>query len=100
MKDCILIMVVNPQLEEEIVDWLLEQYEISGFTSNQIYGNSREQRKLSVVEQVIGRQRSVMFHIHLKADVLDQVIIRLREEFAGTGLEYWVMPVIQAGRLI
>lgn len=99
MKDCILILLTSPQLEEDIVDWLLEQDEITGFTSNPVYGQSREQKKLSIVEQVIGRHRSVMFHIQLDMKFLDQILLKMQQEFAGTNLEYWVLPVIKTGRL-
>lgn len=99
MKDYMLILVSVPELEEDIVDWLLERQEISGFTSNPIHGQSHEQRKLTIIEQVIGRQRRVMFHIHLKPDTLTPVLESLRKEFSGTGLDYWVIPVIESGRL-
>ncbi len=99
MKNCILILVAAPELEEVIVDWLLEQDDISGFTSHPTYGQSREQEKMSLIEQVIGRQRKVMFHLHLKSDMLAPVLISLQENFTGTTLEYWVIPVIQTGSL-
>jgi len=88
MTDCILILVAVPELEEVMVDWLLEQHDISGFTSHPICGQSREQKKMSIIEQVIGRQRKVMFHIHLQSDTLNPILISLQEDFTGTGLEY------------
>ena len=98
-KECLLILVATPAVEESLVDWLLAREELSGFSSNRIDGHGSRPDELSLAEQVTGRQRKVMFHVHTDCEAVKELIPRLGQDFAGAGLHYWVMPLIDAGPL-
>ncbi|MDX1811640.1 MAG: DUF3240 family protein [Gammaproteobacteria bacterium] len=98
MKECILILVARPTLEESLVDWLLERPDIGSFTSMPISGHNTDPNELSVHEQVSGRQRQVMFNIRLSEEKLQTIITDLCENFRDTCLEYWALPVLASGR--
>jgi len=46
---------------------------------------------------VVGRKKQLRFQVQVTATQLPQLLERLRSEFAGAGLHYWVVPVIEAG---
>ncbi len=99
MQECLLVIVTTPALEESLVDWLLAREQLSGFSSTRIDGHGSRQTELSLAEQVMGRQRKVMFHVHTDCTVVTQLLDVLRADFAGAGLHYWVMPLLDAGKI-
>ena len=99
MEETLLILVATPALEEALVDWLLEHEDAPAFTSMPISGHGVGHATLSIAEQVTGRQHQVMFHVQATRHEADALIEELRGRFAGTGLSYWVMPLIEMGRL-
>jgi hypothetical protein len=52
---------------------------------------------LTLSEQVTGRKRQVMFQVHAEYADARALFARLREDFPGAGLHYWVTPLIEAG---
>lgn len=99
MERCMLMLYVPPAIEESIVDWLLERELLEGFSSAEVYGHGARQTGMSLLEQVTGRQRRVLFQIETSAAVMHGLIAALREQFAGTGLHYMVVPVAEAGQM-
>lgn len=99
MKENLLVIVVSPRLEEEMVDWLLEKEDLSGFSSMPIDGHGSGTEELNIAEQVTGRQRKVMFHVYVMEETIPTLIDELTIRFKKTGLHYWLMPVITSGRL-
>ena len=98
MEEALLILVATPALEEPLVDWLLEREDVPAFTSMPISGHGVGPATLSIAEQVTGRQHQVMLHVQTPLQEADALIAELRGRFAGTGLSYWVMPLIEMGR--
>lgn len=99
MSDCILSLIVSPRLEPGIVEWLLEREDVPGFSSLPIAGHGSSEHSLTLAEQVTGRSRRVMFLIELPEEVAERVLGDLAEAFHGSGLHYWINPVIRAGHL-
>lgn len=97
--ECLLIIVVTPTIEDDMVDWLLNRENLSGFTSTSVNGHSEEHQHLSLAEQVSGRQRQIMFHIHGEETVLSELLTQLQTDFRGSGVHYWMMPVTESGHL-
>lgn len=97
--DVILILVVPVTLEEAVVDWLLEHAPERGFTSSLAYGHSENLEDMSLSEQVTGRRRRVRFEV--VCPHMDGVrhVESLKGAFQGTGIHYWLMPVVEAGRI-
>lgn len=99
MVSCVLTIFAPPALEETLVDWLLEESRIDGFSSSEIFGHGARQKSLSLLEQVTGRQRQMQFTIQTDAETATALVQHMREHFAGIGLYYIVTPVTESGRI-
>lgn len=100
----LLILIVTPKLEEVLVDFLLQQSAISGFTTAPANGHGTghgagsgpSMVKLSLVEQVTGRQSRVQFMLHATLPVMHELIAALKAEFQHTDMHYILLPVLEA----
>ncbi len=99
METCLLVIYAPPALEETLVDWLLENETVSGFSTAEAYGHGQRQSGMTLLEQVTGRQRRVQFTIETGRETAGLLVAGLKERFAGTGLHYQVLPVLEAGRV-
>jgi hypothetical protein len=95
----LLAIISDPKLEDALSDWLLARRDISGFSSQTVYGHSEVSQQYSLAEQVSGRQRRLMFHVHAAPEVIDALLRGLRQDFKGSRLHYWRLPLIAAGTL-
>ena len=98
-REVLLVIIATPGVEDALADWLLRRDELSGFTTQRLEGHSATHQHLSVAEQVAGRKRQVMFHLHAPYRTARALVEALRREFAGAGLHHWLMPVLGAGNL-
>lgn len=99
MDRCLLVVIVSPSLEHAVVDWLLDREDVPGFTSIPVFGHGASASSMSAAEQVAGRQRRVMFQLHLDRATADALIQALHAAFAGSGMHYWLTPLVAAGHL-
>lgn len=99
MTDVLLTLIARPDVEELVVDWLLVRDELSGFTGEVAWGHSREHGRFNLVEQVTGRQRRAVFHLEIESDQAQSLIQAMRDELAGLGLRYWLVPVHDSGEI-
>ncbi len=88
---------VPPLLEEAVVDCLLEIESADGFSSLSVNAHASDHEHLSLAEQVAGRQRKMRFQMYIPEQQLSVLIEHLRCHFSGSGIQYWVMPVLDAG---
>lgn len=90
---------VPPSLEEAMVDCLLTYEAEHGFTSFAVsaHYHDHQSKKLLNIEQVVGRQRAIRFQMYLNRAEIKPFIDRLKSEFAGAGVRYWVLPIIEKG---
>jgi len=95
----LLSLVVSPMVEDAVVDLLLENEAVSGFTSYAINGHGVSIHSLSPAEQVSGRQRQILFQTYLPSEQLDGLITQLSSTFSGSGIHYWVVPLLDSGRI-
>lgn len=98
-EQCLLSIVITPAVEETLVDWLLERNELSGFSSHPIDGHGSRPGDLSLAEQVTGRQRKILFTVHTGCDRMGVLVEALKQDFPGAGLHYWIVPLLEAGRI-
>lgn len=98
-NSCLLTLVAPPSLEETLIDWLLMQENISGFSTTEINGHGARSHQLSIFEQVTGRQKRIEFHIHTEISVANSMIDALKVKFANSGLHYILTPVQSAGQI-
>ena len=99
MPDCLLHLIVSPQVEDALAEWLLEREDVPGFSSVPVSGHGSSEQSMTLAEQVAGRSRRVMFLLHLRNDTASALLHDLRQAFRGSGLHYWVVPVLEGGRL-
>lgn len=99
MGACLLTIFGPPALEETLVDWLLEEERIHGFSTAETFGRGERQSGMTLLEQVTGRQRRVQFLVQTDAETAAYLVQHMRENYAGTGLYYMLTPVIESGRI-
>lgn len=100
MEQGLLILIASPKLEEMLVDILLQQTAISGFTSSKVSGHGTAYgaghgnggAKLSIVEQVTGRQQRVQFMLHAAIGDLQDLVASLKARFENTDIHYILVP--------
>ncbi|MFZ2170400.1 MAG: DUF3240 family protein [Methylococcaceae bacterium] len=96
-KEYLVTLNIPPSLEEMMVDSLLMLETEHGFTSFPVYAHHHDNKGLSLAEQVTGRQRRVRFQMYVPVQELPALLEQLRKEFSGSGIQYWVLPVIENG---
>ncbi|MCP5315560.1 MAG: DUF3240 family protein [Chromatiaceae bacterium] len=98
-ETCLLDIVVSPEVEDAVTDWLLDQPTVQGFTSYPIAGHGSSAHSMSLREQVAGRRRQVLFKLHLPCVEAQLLLTKIKQEFHGSGMHYWLIPVIESGHL-
>lgn len=98
VAEALLILIAAPRLEDMLVDFLLQQNTISGFTSLPVsgHGSVHGHAQLSLVEQVTGRQNRIQFMLHAPLPVLNALIAEIKQKFQNTDIHYIVLPVLEA----
>jgi len=93
-----LTLIAARSLRDELFDYLGEQRDlISGFTASDAAGHGPDVRLQTPAEQVKGHADELMVRIILQAQDAAQLLERLKTEFAGSRMVYWIMPVSQLG---
>jgi hypothetical protein len=98
-EQCLISLVVTPQVEGQVTDWLLEQDNVPGFSSYTISGHGSSVHAMSLAEQVAGKRRQIMFQMHLPVSEARRLINKVTEAFSGSGMHYWLVPVLDAGHV-
>lgn len=96
---CLLNLVVSPEVESIVTDWLLEQAVVSGFSSHPIAGHGSSEQSMTLAERVAGTRRQVLFQFELPCDDASTLLDGIRAQFAGSGMHFWLQPVLQSGHL-
>lgn len=99
MNQCLLVFIAPPSIEHALVDWLLDRKDISGFTSINANGHGGSVHSFTPAEQVAGRQNQVMFQMHLPETTAQEIIESVKNTFKGGRIHYWLMPLINYGRI-
>lgn len=96
---CLLNLIVSPEAEDTVTDWLLGHEMVSGFSSHPIFGHGSSEHAMSVAEQVAGKRRQVLFQLHLGCAAANALVESIKEAFSGSGMHYWLQPLIESGHL-
>lgn len=97
---CCLTLVCHQSLEERLVDHLLQHPEwVGGFSVNQIQGHSIKENLPSMLEQVRGRSQRIEIRCVMNQEDAHALIKHLKSEEANSEISYWIIPVIEYGRL-
>ena len=95
--DILLVLNINPQLEEDLVDYLLGFEGVQGFTSMPVRGHGGGDG-LSLAAQVSGRRKRIRIELLLNPAVSEQLIQGL-EAAVGGDIVWWELPMIRCGRV-
>lgn len=93
----LLTINVPPLLEEAIVDCLLAIESADGFSSLTVNAHGSDQEHISLAEQVAGTQKKTRFQMYIPEHQLSGLIDVLKRDFSGSGIHYWVIPILDSG---
>ena len=96
-KQYLVTLNVPVSLEEAVVDCLLMVESEHGFSSFPVSSHDHKNEGLSLAEQVSGRQKRIRFQMYVPQQGLPTLLEQLRADFSGSGIKYWVLPVIENG---
>ncbi|MDD5267358.1 MAG: DUF3240 family protein [Methylococcales bacterium] len=96
-KEYLVTLNIPPGIEELMVDSLLMFEEDHGFSSFPVNAHHHINKGLSLAEQVTGRQKRIRFQMYVPVEELPRLLEQLRRDFSGSGIQYWVLPVIENG---
>lgn len=95
--DTLLVLNVSPQVEEDLIDYLLQADGVTGFTAQTVYGHGPA-GSMTLAEQVAGRRKRLQVSILLPqasvAGVLDGLATNV-----GRDIVWWQQPVTASGRI-
>ncbi|HFE47680.1 MAG TPA: DUF3240 domain-containing protein [Chromatiaceae bacterium] len=97
--EALLSLVLPPPLSDPVVDWLLEQPEVTGFISLPVNGHGGSEHSMSAAEKVAGYRRGWMIQTHLPRASACELLGRLKQQFSGSDIHYWMTPLIVGGHL-
>jgi len=98
-ENCLLNLVVTPEVEDAVADWLLEYPIVTGFSSYPISGHGSSEQRMTLAEQVAGRRRQLLFQLHLSCVDAQALLADIKQAFRGSGMHYWLVPVLDAGHV-
>lgn len=93
----ILVLNTAPELEEDLIDYLLSFEQVEGFTSYQVHGHG-EHQSLSVTEQVAGRRKRSQYEIFIAKAAIAKVLEGLASA-VGKDIVYWEQAARNFGRI-
>lgn len=97
MSEICLTILCPPSLDESLLDLLLLSPHVTVFTSAAIAVHGMAFGQLDQSEQVLGRASAIQVQAFL-ADVDRQLVLdSLNAQFPGTGMRYWISPVLETG---
>jgi hypothetical protein len=96
---CLFNLVVTPQVEDAITDWLLEREEVNGFSSHPISGHGSSKHAMSLAEQVAGKRRQILFQLYLPLNQARELLVAVKRDFKGSGMHFWLLPLLDSGHV-
>jgi hypothetical protein len=93
----LLILNINPRLEEDLVDYLLSKNYMEGFTSYAVHGHGIHS-DMSLTEQVSGRRKRLQVEAILEKENVSELLAGLKEN-VGTDIVYWEQNISNKGRI-
>ncbi len=100
MPDVLLSLVVPARIAQDVEDLFLAHPElVGGFTTSAVDGHGSAVRLVAPAELVSGHAPRVQLQLVGSLADLQAVLARLRESYPGANLFYWIVPVLEAGRI-
>ena len=99
MLESLICLNLAPELELDLIDWLLSRADVDGFTSMPCFGHGQQHELQNIAEYVSGKARRVQIQVKLADDLRPSLLAALGEEFPAADVLYWVLPVLCSGAL-
>ena len=99
MSELCLTLLCPPAIEEKLLDVLLMLSDTLVFTSTPTAAHGLPAATLSQTEQVMGRAEATAIQVIFSDEDKAMVLEQIGRKFAGAGLRYWLMAVIEAGEI-
>lgn len=99
MSELCLTLLCPLTVEEKLLDLLLLLPTTTTFTSTPTAAHGLAVDHLSETEQVMGRARATEIQVLFAAADKTALLDAIRQQMAGTGIRYWVTPVVEAGEI-
>lgn len=97
MSELCLTLLCPPTLEEKLLDMLLITPAVSLFTSASAAAHGTSNEQLSATEQVLGRALATQIQVLFSSADKESLLASIQQQFSGTGLRYWIAPVLEHG---
>lgn len=97
MNEAVLMIITSSNIEELMIDLLLEQPDISGFTSHIVNAHGSGGNQLSLQEQVSGRQQKVQFMVYGTQSALQSFTMLIKTTLEHSCMRYILLPAIDSG---
>jgi len=95
----LLTIVMTPDIEDTIIDWLLEQPNVNGINSDSIKSYNKDHSKYTPLEKVTGWKRKTTLRLILPSEVIFDVITQMKAKFANSGIYYRIASFLDEGIL-
>lgn len=100
MKITMLSIIIPEALEDNMIDWLLEQNDIHGFNSIPIFGHGSSENDMTMSEKVAGKSKRIMYQTHVTEEIAKKSLNQLKRDFARSDIHYMIRPLIDAGNIL
>jgi len=100
MSELCLTLLCPPAIQERLLDMLLMTPAVSVFTSAPAAAHGLAHHRLNPNEQVLGLAVMTQVQALVTLAERDAVLASMSRQFAGSGLRYWITPVVGAGVFI
>ena len=94
---CIFSCFVDPETVDNVLDCLLVQTFVTGFSMQKIEGYSKDHASYSVSEQVAGYRAICRIDIQLAQADIEALSAALKALALQHPIRYWVTPVLESG---
>lgn len=91
-------LIILPEFEEVLSDWLLLRQDISGFTSAAVAGHGSH-HGMSINEQVQGWREQRLYWVEVDSESGQQLLNDLKQDYPGIDIHYWLLPLASQGKL-
>lgn len=99
MPELCLTLLCPPQIAEALLDLLLTWPQNLLFTSTPMAAHGLTVDVLDQSEQVMGRARAIAITVLLSDADKRTLLDTLHQQFAGSGLRYWLTAVTETGEI-
>lgn len=93
----LITIIVTPNIEDTVVDWLLEKPGIERFVSYQVKSYNKDHSDYSPIERVTGWKRKTALRVLFPTEQMPAVIAELKAKFANSGIYYRITPFLEEG---